>query len=173
MIVRRKQIWLHWHLPQVRQMDLEENVDVFYWFKCVHLCRPGVWVSKAQKINYFLEMWSQVVFALSCSVWKKKKLQTGGIGSNGHLDIQNWFTAPLILTYNQNNHKHFVPTLKLFQVDEHTMRSDFVLGFKGARDSILCYISKTNTASEQHILTSNKSKLHSRHDFFVIIKIHL
>ena len=30
---------------QVRQMDLEENVDVFYWFKCVHLCRPGVWVS--------------------------------------------------------------------------------------------------------------------------------
>ena len=26
-------------------MDLEENVDVFYWFKCVHLCRPGVWVS--------------------------------------------------------------------------------------------------------------------------------
>jgi len=29
----------------VRQMDLEENVDVFYWFKCVHLCRPGVWVS--------------------------------------------------------------------------------------------------------------------------------
>ena len=26
-------------------MDLEENVDVFYWFKSVHLCRPGVWVS--------------------------------------------------------------------------------------------------------------------------------
>ena len=53
-------------------------------------------------------------------------------------------------------------------MDEHTKRSDFVLGFKGARDSILCYISKTNTASEQHILTSNKSKLHSRHDFFCI-----
>ena len=77
----------------------------------------------------------------------EKKLQTGWIGSNGHLDIQNWFTAPLILTYNQNNHKHVVPTFKLFQVDEHTKRSDFVLGFKGARDSILCYISKTNTAS--------------------------
>ena len=32
-------------------------------------------------------------------------------------------------------------------MDEHTKRSDFVLGFKGARDSILCYISKTNTAT--------------------------
>eukprot|EP00092_Neocalanus_flemingeri_P005720 GFUD01006160.1.p1 GENE.GFUD01006160.1~~GFUD01006160.1.p1 ORF type:complete len:1193 (+),score=156.97 GFUD01006160.1:67-3645(+) len=29
----------------VRMMDLEDNVDVFYWFKSVHLCRPGVWVS--------------------------------------------------------------------------------------------------------------------------------
>ena len=51
-------------------------------------------------------------------------------------------------------------------MDEHTKRSDFVQGFKGARDSILCYISKTNTAGKQHILTSNKSKLHSRHVFF-------
>ena len=58
-------------------------------------------------------------------------------------------------------------------MDEHTKRSDFVQGFKGARDSILCYISKTNTAGKQHILTSNKSKLHSRHFFFVFIKIHL
>jgi len=29
----------------VRMMDLEDSVDVFYWFKSVHLCRPGVWVS--------------------------------------------------------------------------------------------------------------------------------
>ena len=55
-------------------------------------------------------------------------------------------------------------------MDEHSKRSDFVLGFKGARDSILCYISKTNTASEQHILTSNKSKLHSRHVFLYLSK---
>ena len=26
----------------VRMMDLEDSVDVFYWFKSVHLCRPGV-----------------------------------------------------------------------------------------------------------------------------------
>jgi len=29
----------------VRMLDTEEWVDVFYWFKCVHLARPGVWVS--------------------------------------------------------------------------------------------------------------------------------
>ena len=147
-------------------MDLEENVDVFYWFKCVHLCRPGVWVSKAQKIDYFLE----VKLYLPCLALYGKKLLTRGIGSNGHLDFQNWFTVPLLLTNNQNNHKHFAPTSKLFQVDEHTKRSDFVQGFKGARDSILCYISKTNTAGKQHILTSNKSILHSRHFFLYLSK---
>jgi len=29
----------------VRMMDLEDHIDVFYWFKSVHLCRPGVWVA--------------------------------------------------------------------------------------------------------------------------------
>ena len=29
----------------VRMMDLEDSVDVCYWFKSVHLCSPGVWVS--------------------------------------------------------------------------------------------------------------------------------
>ena len=24
---------------------MQDCVDVFYWFKSVHLCRPGVWVS--------------------------------------------------------------------------------------------------------------------------------
>jgi len=29
----------------VRMLDTEEWVDIFHWFKCVHLARPGVWVS--------------------------------------------------------------------------------------------------------------------------------
>jgi len=66
----------------VRQMDLEDNVDVFHWFKCVHLCRPGIWVSPDNLLFLYR------VMAELCSI--KRASQPSGtrvMASSGELNI--------------------------------------------------------------------------------------
>jgi len=67
----------------VRQMDLEDNVDVFHWFKCVHLCRPGIWVSPDNLLFLYR------VMAELCSI-KRATIPTTGtrtLTSSGELNI--------------------------------------------------------------------------------------
>lgn len=65
----------------VRQMDLEENVDVFYWFKVLHLCRPGIWVSPDNLLFLYR------VMAELCSIKRTVTKSSHLIASNNQLNI--------------------------------------------------------------------------------------
>jgi protein tyrosine phosphatase len=65
----------------VRQMDLEDNVDVFYWFKSVHLCRPGVWVSPDNLLFLYR------VMAELCSIKRTAPKNNQLLASNNELNI--------------------------------------------------------------------------------------
>lgn len=65
----------------VRQMDLEDNVDVFYWFKSLHLCRPGIWVSPDNLLFLYR------VMAELCSIKRSLNKNNQLVASNGELNI--------------------------------------------------------------------------------------